>query len=291
VTRWLVTGAGGMLGRDLLGLLHDEDVTGLARADLDVTDLPAVQSAVAGADVVLNAAAWTDVDRAESEEASAFAVNAVGPANLSLACAASGARLVHVSTDYVFPGDGSAPYPEDGQIDPRSAYGRTKAAGEWAVRAHLPSRAWVVRTAWLYAGHGSNFVQTMLRLEKERETLDVVADQRGQPTWSRDLARRIVDMVGADVPPGTYHGTAAGDATWCDLARAVFEFIGADPRRVRPTTTDRFPRPAPRPAYSVLGHDAWRAVGMAPMRPWKQALREAMGDAPDPAPEPLPSPL
>lgn len=276
MTRWLVTGAGGMLGRDLVGLLGSEDVVGLTRADLDVTDRAAVRAAVAGVDVVVNAAAWTDVDGAESAEAGAFAVNALGPANLSLACAAEGARLLHVSTDYVFAGDSSAPYAEDAPIAPRSAYGRSKAAGEWAVRATMPSSAWIVRTAWLYGEHGSNFVQTMLRLERERDALDVVDDQRGQPTWSRDLAQRIVDMVHADVPAGTYHGTASGEATWYDVARAVFELVGADARRIQPTTTERYPRPAPRPAYSVLGHDEWSAVGMLSMRPWHEALRDAV---------------
>ena len=279
MTRWLVTGAAGMLGRDLLAALGDDDVTGLTRDDLDVTDTAAVRDVVRNVDVVVNAAAWTDVDGAEPAEASAFAVNALGPANLATACADVGARMLHVSTDYVFAGDASAPYDEAAPLAPRSAYGRSKAAGEWAVRAHLPDHSWVVRTAWLYATHGSNFVRTMLRLESERDTLDVVADQRGQPTWSRDLAVRIVEMVRGDVAPGTYHGTASGEATWCDLARAVFELAGADPARVRPTTTDRFPRPAPRPAYSVLGHDGWAPTGLAPLRPWRAALGEALADA------------
>lgn len=276
MTRWLVTGAAGMLGRELLTLLGDDDVVGLTRSELDITDLAAVQAAVGDVDVVVNAAAWTDVDGAETAEAEAFAVNAVGPANLASACAASGARLLHVSTDYVFAGEGVVPYPEDAPISPRGAYGRTKAAGEWAVRAHLPERSWVVRTAWLYGEHGAGFVNTMLRLEQERDTLDVVDDQRGQPTWSRDLARRILQMVCDDVPSGTYHGTASGDTTWYALARAVFELVGADPERVRPTTSEHFRRPAPRPAYSVLGHDRWRAVGLPPMRPWEQSVRSAL---------------
>ena len=159
--RWLVVGAGGMLGRDLHAALADREVTALDRASLDITDALAVTAAVAGHSVVVNCAAWTAVDDAETQEAAAFAVNAVGPANLARACAATGAALVQVSTDYVFRGDATAPYAEDAETAPRSAYGRTKLAGEWAVQAALPDRSWVVRAAWLYGEHGPNFVATM----------------------------------------------------------------------------------------------------------------------------------
>lgn len=275
--RWLVTGAGGMLGRDLLDVLADRDVTALRRADLDVTDAAAVQSAVEAEqpDVVVNAAAYTAVDAAEEHEPAAFAANAVGPANLARACARTDARLLHVSTDYVFAGDASTPYAEDAPVAPRSAYGRTKAAGEWAVRAEHPAGSYIVRTAWLYGAHGANFVRTMVKLEGQRDTLDVVDDQRGQPTWSLDLARQVVALVDAGAPAGIYHGTASGETTWYGLTRAIFELLGADPNRVRPTTTDRFPRPAPRPAYSVLGHDSWAAAGLPPMRDWREALAQA----------------
>jgi dTDP-4-dehydrorhamnose reductase len=281
-TRWLVTGAGGMLGHDVLAVLaarEQDDVLGLDRAALDVSDVASCLDAVHGCDVVVNAAAYTKVDDAETHEPEAFAVNAVGAANLARACARHGATLVHISTDYVFDGAGSGgdagePYPENAPLAPRSAYGRTKAAGEWAVRAALPDRSYVLRTAWLYGEHGPSFVRTMLRLMGERETVDVVDDQQGQPTWSLDLAHRIVTVVEAAAPAGTYHATNAGSTTWCGLARAVFELAGADPVRVRPTTTDRFPRPAPRPAWSVLGHDGWQRAGLAPLRPWREALAE-----------------
>jgi len=273
--RWLVTGAGGMLGRDLVDALAAREVDGLTHADLDITDSAAVEKATDGYDVVVNTAAWTAVDAAEDHEPEAFAVNALGPARLAAACARTGARLVHVSTDYVFSGDAVAPYPEDAPVAPRSAYGRTKAAGEWAVRAALPDRSWVVRTAWLYGEHGPNFVKTMIRLERERDTLDVVDDQRGQPTWSRDVARQIVSLVDASAPAGSYHATSSGETTWFGLTRRIFELLGSDPERVRPTTTDRFPRPAPRPAYSVLGHSAWARAGIEPMRGWTAALDEA----------------
>jgi dTDP-4-dehydrorhamnose reductase len=274
---WLVTGAGGMLGTDVVAALRagGHDVTGLTRTELDVTDPAAALAAVGGHDVVVNAAAWTAVDDAETHEAEAFAVNAVGAAELARACAATGARLVQVSTDYVFAGDATRPYPEDAPTAPRSAYGRTKLAGEWAVRALLPDRSWIVRTAWLYGAHGPNFVATMRRLEAERETVSVVDDQTGQPTWTADLAEQIVRLVSAGAPAGTYHGTASGSTTWHGLARLVFELSGADPDRVLTTTTDAFPRPAPRPAWSVLGHERWAAAGIAPMRPWDAALRAA----------------
>lgn len=276
---WLVAGAGGMLGRDVLAALDGEAVTSATRADLDVTDAAAVAAAVDGHDVVVNCAAWTAVDDAEEREGAAFDVNATGAANLAAACAASGAWLVHVSTDYVFDGSPAepVPYPETAPLRPRSAYGRTKAAGEWAVRALLPDRHLVLRTAWLYGEHGPNFVRTMARLAAERDTVDVVDDQAGQPTWSRDVARRVVEVVDAGAPSGTYHATSGGRTTWFGLARATFELLGADPARVRPTTSAAYRRPAPRPAWSVLGHDGWAAAGLSPLRGWQEALREAAG--------------
>ncbi|MFW5475062.1 dTDP-4-dehydrorhamnose reductase [Knoellia sp. CPCC 206450] len=276
MARWLVTGAGGMLAADLLPRLTSagHEVTALRRADLDVTDAGACASAVEGHDVVANLAAWTAVDDAESAEADAFAVNAVGAANLASACARSGARMVHVSTDYVFAGDSTIPYAVDAPVAPRSAYGRTKAAGEWAVLAHCPS-ALVVRTAWLYGAGGPSFAATMARLAGERETLAVVDDQRGQPTWTADLADALVRLVDADAPGGIWHGTSAGETTWFGFTRAIFEVLGLDPERVTPTTTEAFPRPAPRPAYSVLGHDRWQEAGLDPLPDWRDALRRA----------------
>jgi len=229
--------------------------------------------------LVLHAAAWTDVDGAEADEAAATRVNGTGAETLALACAKTGARLIHVSTDYVFAGDATEPYPEDGPINPINAYGRSKLAGERAVLETLPETGYVVRTAWLYGRHGKNFVTTMLRLAQERETLDVVDDQLGQPTWSLDLARRIVELAElgeAGAPAGVYHGTNSGQTTWYGLAREIFAEAGLDAGRVRPTTSDRFVRPAKRPAYSVLGHDRWAAAGLPPLRHWKEALREAL---------------
>jgi dTDP-4-dehydrorhamnose reductase len=276
--RWLVTGAGGMLGRDLVSVLAATGVTAPDRAGLDIADPAAVADAVAGHDVVVNAAAWTDVDGAERNEAAATAVNGTAVAGLATACAKTGAVLLHVSTDYVFPGDATAPYPEDGATSPVNAYGRSKLAGERAVLAY--PKGYVVRTAWLYGAHGPNFVTTMLRLAGERETLDVVDDQRGQPTWSYALAERLAELgqaaLAGHAPPGPYHGTASGETTWYGLARAVFERAGLDPARIRPTTSAVHSRPARRPAYSVLGHARWAQAGLPAMQPWREMLDLAM---------------
>jgi dTDP-4-dehydrorhamnose reductase len=276
VSRWLISGSGGMLGHDLVAALGAHEVTALDRDLLDVTDPDACLRAVAGHDIVVNAAAWTVVDEAETHEPQAFSVNAVGAANLARACSAAGARMVQLSTDYVFAGDAPTPYAEDAPLAPRSAYGRSKAAGEWAVRAHLPSASWVVRTAWLYGAHGPNFVTTMARLACERDTVSVVVDQCGQPTWTVDLACAIAGMVEAEAASGTYHVTSAGKTTWFGFAQAIFSGLGLDPARVRPTTTEAFPRPAPRPAYSVLGHEAWRHAGLDPLPPWQESLTTAL---------------
>lgn len=276
MTRWLVTGAGGQLGTDLVAVLSERgiDVVGLPRARLDVGDAPAVDAAVRGADVVVNAAAYTDVDGAETDESTAWRVNAEAPRALAAACARHGARLVHVSTDYVFAGTAHDPYDEHEPPAPRNAYGRSKLAGERAVLAALPS-AYVVRTAWVYGGAGRNFVKTIARLAPERGTLAVVDDQHGSPTWSRDLAHALVALVERAPDPGIYHCTNAGVTTWCGLARAVFEELGLDPARVTPTTSEAFVRPAPRPAWSVLGDRRWRAAGLAPLRAWREALHAA----------------
>jgi len=276
MTRYLITGAAGMLGRDLQDALAGRDVTAHGRADLDVTDAAAVAAAVAGHDVVINSAAYTKVDDAESHEDDAYAVNARGPAVLATAASAAGAKLVHVSTDYVFDGTGTSPYPEDAPLAPLGAYGRTKAAGEEAIRATAPDSSWIVRAAWLYGAHGPNFAKTMVRLAGSHDTVSVVTDQVGQPTWTGDLARQIVAMLDADAPAGTYHGTNGGQGSWFDFTKAIFAEVGLDPERVLPTDSTAFVRPAPRPAYSVLGHDAWGRAGLAPMRDWREALHAAV---------------
>ncbi|GAA4092955.1 dTDP-4-dehydrorhamnose reductase [Actinomadura miaoliensis] len=277
---WLVIGAGGMFGTDLVHRLraHGHEVAALTRADLDVCSPDAVRRALRGhrPATVVNCAAWTAVDDAETHEDAALAVNGTAVGAVAAACADVDATLVQISTDYVFDGRGDRPYPEDAVPAPVSAYGRTKLVGERAVLD--TGRGYVVRTAWLYGAHGSSFVRTMTRLAAERDTVQVVDDQHGQPTWTGDLAEQIIALASSDAPPGVYHGTNAGQTTWYGLAREVFTLLGLDPDRVQPTTTDRFPRPAPRPAYSVLGHARWAEAGLSPMRHWREALHAAWPD-------------
>jgi dTDP-4-dehydrorhamnose reductase len=295
MTRWLVAGAAGMLGSDLTALLtaRGDEFTALARPDLDITDADAVRAAVASVkpDVVVNCAAWTAVDAAEEHEREALAINGHGAANLAAACAGTGALLVHPSTDYVFDGRARAPYPEDAPTAPAGAYGRTKLAGEQAVRATLPHASYTVRTAWLYGAQGKNFVKTMIRLARNGTSPGVVADQHGQPTWTADVAAQIHALVTAGAPPGVYHATSSGETTWFAFAAEIFRLYResqgqsqdqdqeADAERnrltPRPITTADYPLPAPRPAYSVLGHDAWHAAGIKPIGDWRDALHRA----------------
>lgn len=285
--RVVVTGAAGQVGSELCQVLGtDPRVTagqGLARAELDITSVSRTRAVLAdqaraaadqGGLVVVNAAAWTDVDGAETDEAGAYALNAAGPANLAAACAALDATLIHLSTDYVFSGRADKPYEVDDPTDPATAYGRTKLAGEQAVRALCP-RSHIVRTAWVYGATGNNFVKTMARLATSRDSLSVVDDQRGAPTWTADLAPALIDLAVSDAPYGIYHRTGGGDVTWCGFARAIVEELGLDPAMVHPTTSEAFVRPAPRPAYSVLSSRSWTDAGLGVPRDWRPALAAA----------------
>ena len=276
MARWLVAGAAGMLGQDVCRAAEAAGhlVTRAHRPGIDILDPGQCATWVAQHDVVVNCAAYTAVDAAETDEARAFAVNALGAGNLARAAEVAGAVVVQLSTDYVFAGDATSPYPADAPLAPRSAYGRTKAAGEWAVRAES-TRAHIVRTAWLYGTGGPNFPSTMRRLAAERETVAVVDDQVGQPTWTVDLAAGILRIVDSGAPFGTWHATGSGRCSWFELARAVFEELGLDPERVRPTTAEDVRRPAPRPAFSVLSHDMWAAAGLPPLPDWRDALHRA----------------
>ncbi|HEX9338961.1 MAG TPA: dTDP-4-dehydrorhamnose reductase [Pseudonocardiaceae bacterium] len=284
----LVPGGHGQLGTDLAALgARIGTVRAPGSADLDITSDTAVRAAIknlvddsriAGRHpIVVNAAAYTAVDAAETDETTAHLVNAHGPAVLAMACAEAGVPLIHVSTDYVFAGDADHPYEPDDPTYPRSVYGHTKLAGEQAVLSATDS-AWVVRTAWVYGAAGGNFVKTIVKLQGQRDTLSVVDDQRGSPTWSADLAAGLLDLATAIVDgrapaDRVLHRTGGGETTWFGLARAVFEELGADPARVHPCTTADFPRPAPRPAYSVLSDRTWLAAGLVPAVPWRAALR------------------
>ena len=279
--RVLVTGANGQLGSELVALYSARSgdvVLGVDLPDMDITSELSVGAVFDSfsPDVVINCAAWTAVDAAEENEVGALAVNGEGPRALARACSAAGAWLVQISTDYVFSGEATSPYAEDAIPDPRSAYGRTKLAGELAAREELPEAHYIVRTAWLYGHQGNNFVKTMLRLEKERETIDVVDDQVGQPTYAADLASQIVALLDARPAAGTFHGTNSGEVSWHGFTQEIFRLIGADPARVIAVTSEQFVRPAPRPAYSVLGHQRWADVGVAEMRDWRRAIADAV---------------
>lgn len=283
----LVPGGHGQLGRELAA--RASVVRAPGSADLDLTNAGAVIEAVksltesALADglspVVVNAAAYNAVDAAETDATRAFAVNADGPRVLAAACASSNVPLIHVSTDYVFAGDADRPYATDDPVHPRTAYGVTKAAGEDGVLGS-GALAWVVRTAWVYGAHGNNFVKTMARLAASRDTVSVVDDQRGCPTWTGDLAAGLLALAeqvasGSGPSARVLHCVGGGETTWFGFAQAVFEELGLDPARVLPCTTEDFPRPAPRPAYSVLSDRVWREAGLPPMRPWREALAAA----------------
>lgn len=282
MTRWLVTGAGGILGQEVTWLTRASgaEVTGLTRGQLDITDATSVLTAIREArpDIVVNCAAWTAVDDAESREAEALAVNGAGAANVAAACATVGARLIQLSTDYVFSGAGARPYPEGYPPAPCNAYGRTKLAGERAVLSRLPETGYVLRTAWLFGAHGRNFVATMARLEGQQDQVRVVADQIGQPTWTADVARQIVLLAKSGAASGIYHATSRGATSWLGLAREVFRLLGADPGRVTPIATSELGLPAPRPAYSVLAHHRWLAAGLPILPLWSESLRRSFPD-------------
>ncbi len=246
----LVTGAAGMLGHDVLRSAEREGIEahGLSRGELDITDAGAVAAAIAAhaPEAIINCAAWTDVDGAESNEEAAFAINAIGPKVL----AESGVRLINVSTDYVFAGDKPSPYVESDPVNPRSAYGRTKLAGDQAVLAANPAHA-VVRTAWLFGVDGNNFVETMLRLATDRGAVSVVDDQHGCPTWTGHLADALVSIAQNPESGGIHHCAGAGSTTWHGFAAEIFAKTGTT-CDLSATTSDQFVRPAKRPANSVL---------------------------------------
>ncbi|MEI7625973.1 MAG: dTDP-4-dehydrorhamnose reductase [Actinomycetota bacterium] len=268
--RVVVTGATGMLGRDVVSsaTARGHDVTALSRADLDITDLAAttVALAQAGGDVVINCAAWTDVDGAESQEAAAFAVNATGAGNVASAAALAGAAVVHVSTDYVFDGSKSTPYLESDATAPIGAYGRTKLAGELAVAA-IGERHAIVRTAWLFGLGGSNFVETMLRLGGERDEVSVVGDQIGCPTWTLDLAEALISVAERGTS-GVLHAAGSDPCSWFEFASEIFDRAEID-CDLKETTTKAFPRPAQRPAWSVLGSQRQDGITLGS---WRESL-------------------
>jgi dTDP-4-dehydrorhamnose reductase len=275
--RLLVLGGGGMLGRavarDAARLGHD--VAAPARAELDITDAEGIVQAVAAVapEAIVNCAAWTDVDGAESAEAQARRVNGDGAGQVARAAADAGARVVHVSTDYVFDGTKREPWVESDPVAPLQAYGRTKLAGERAVAASNAEHA-IVRAAWLFGAGGTNFVDTILRRASERDEVTVVTDQRGGPTWTGHLAPVLVELAERRGDVGLFHAAGAGACSWYELAVEILHRTGLRCRAV-PTTSDRFPRPARRPAYSVLGTE--REPGLA-LPPWQAGLEAYLAE-------------
>jgi dTDP-4-dehydrorhamnose reductase len=269
-----VLGTPGQLGGDIVdeGLRLGHDMIGRTQWECDITDRDSVEQVIGDVrpDAVINGAAWTQVDAAESREAEAEAVNATGAGLVAAACGARGIRCCHVSTDYVFDGTARAPIPETAVPAPRSAYGRTKWHGEIAVREHCPDHI-IVRTSWLYGRQGPNFVLTMLRLAAERPELRVVADQQGSPTWTGNLAPAMLRLLEVG-PPGTYHLTNSGITTWYGLAVAAIRARGLE-TQVVPITTAEYPTPTERPAYSVLDNRAWRDLGEPPLPDWELGLQ------------------
>jgi dTDP-4-dehydrorhamnose reductase len=287
--RIVITGAGGQVGSFLAAeaVRQGRDVLALTSSQCDITDPKAAAQIVETGDVVINCAAYTNVDGAERDEVTAHAVNTAGPEYIARACARGGARLVHISTDYVFSGDfgGSAPrpYEPDDATGPLGVYGRTKLAGELAVLAALPD-AVVVRTAWVYTGGtGKDFVAVMRRLAAGDGTVEVVDDQTGSPTYVADLVTALLEVADGRVnahPTGIVHAANRGAVTRFGQACAVFEGVGADPNRVRPVSSTHEPRPARRPPYSVLSARRSEQAGLSPLRPWREALDQALSAAP-----------
>jgi dTDP-4-dehydrorhamnose reductase len=278
---WLITGGSGQLGIVVSEELGKRGILFHAwgTIDLDITQGQTVRDFVSklSPTVIINCAAWTDVDRAESSEPQASRVNSDGAENIALTAKQCEAKLIHVSTDYVFSGESKSPWKVDDKIDPQSAYGRTKAEGENRVLATYPENSSIVRTAWLYSPWGKNFVKTMTRLALKGDgEVRVVNDQIGQPTSAIDLAKQLVELGLSSSPPGIYHGTNSGGATWFEFAQEIFKLSGADLSRVVPVSSSEYPRPAKRPSYSVLSHEAWATTSVKPMRDWRIALEDAM---------------
>ncbi|MDQ0890925.1 dTDP-4-dehydrorhamnose reductase [Paenibacillus sp. V4I9] len=271
--RIVVTGANGQLGQDVVKLLRAKhEVHGLGREQLDITN----ESQCVGVlnalkpDVIIHSAAYTAVDLAETEEAIAYRDNADGTKNLAVAAESIGAKFCYISTDYVFDGTAMNAYREDDNTNPQSVYGKSKRAGEQHVES-LSSKYFIVRTSWVYGIYGANFVKTMLNLAQTRDSLKVVSDQFGSPTYTVDLAVFLEQLVQTELY-GIYHASNVGVCSWYDFACAIFEESGVK-IKVDPCTTEEFPRPAPRPRNSAMEHEAIRANGFEDLRPWREGLR------------------
>jgi dTDP-4-dehydrorhamnose reductase len=278
---WLITGGSGQLGVAVSKELDKHGIVfhSYSSKELDVTQSSITSEAVEKLSpaVIINCAAWTDVDGAESQETEASRVNSDGPENLAIAAKRFNSKLIHVSTDYVFSGESQSPWQIADEINPQSAYGRTKAHGESRVLAAYPESSFIVRTAWLYSPWGKNFAKAMTKLAITGESeVRVVNDQVGQPTSASDLAKQLVELGLSTSPAGIYHGTNSGQATWFEFAQEIFKLARADVARVTPVTSNEYLRLAKRPSYSVLSHNAWESTSVKPLRDWRIALTDAM---------------
>ncbi|CAH0121700.1 dTDP-4-dehydrorhamnose reductase [Paenibacillus sp. CECT 9249] len=271
----IVTGAGGQLGTDVAAIFkqNGHDVIDLDRSKLDIANQQACNDIISASqpDVIVHCAAYTAVDAAESEEDQAYLVNAVGSRNIAVAAEKTGAKVCYLSTDYVFDGTSTEPYREYDSTNPKTIYGKSKRAGEQLVQT-LCSRYFIVRTSWVYGKNGNNFVKTMLKLGREKPSLQVVHDQIGSPTYTVDLATFLLELVATE-KYGVYHASNTGNCSWYEFAKAIFEEAGME-TEVRPCTTAEFPRPAPRPKNSVLDHGSIRTNGFEDLRQWRDALKE-----------------
>jgi len=270
----MIIGSEGMLGHDLVDVLSVEHEISTTTIDtLDITDIDKTIKTVKknNPDVLVHAAAFTDVDGSESNPDLAYKVNAIGTRNVAVACKEANCAMVYICTDYVFDGTGTKPYREYDQTKPLGVYGKTKHVGEVYVRDIL-DKFYVVRTAWLYGYHGPNFVSTMLKLAENNSTINVVNDQVGSPTYTVDLANAIARIIKRPAY-GIYHVTNSEQCSWYDFAREIFTQAGIEVN-VKPVTTEEFPRPAPRPKYSVLEHYSWKMEGYPEMRSYKEALAD-----------------
>lgn len=288
----VITGAGGQVGRFLAAQAARQGygVCALTHREFDITDPAAAVAHVRADDVVVNCAAFTNVDAAEADPDAAYAINAAGPGHIARACAAAGARLIHISTDYVFNGvvggQQHRPYEITDPVGPLSVYGRSKLDGELAVHAELPG-AHVVRTSWVYTGgSGTDFVAVMRRLAAGAKTIEVVDDQTGSPTYVKDLVAALLEVAAGRITAPVLHAANAGAASRFEQARAVFTDLGADPERVRPVGTAAVPRPAHRPVFSALSMTGSAQAGLTPLRPWREALAEAVAAPVDDGPIP-----
>jgi dTDP-4-dehydrorhamnose reductase len=276
--KWAITGGSGQLSRSLVDLLDKEGVPYIAwsHKDLDVADDSSISVIKElSPDLLINCAAWTNVDAAEEFPEKATRVNQVGPRNMARAAKELKIPLIHISTDYVFSGQSRQPWSTDSKTEPMSTYGLSKLLGEKEISKNLDADFYILRTAWLYGPYGRNFSKTILKKAlTSKDSINIVNDQIGQPTTTKSLAEQIFKVAKQSIPSGTYHATNTGQASWWDFAREIFELAGEDVERVRPSTSEDFSSNVKRPKYSVLDQSAWSKVGMETMPEWRRALKE-----------------